>query len=520
MKSNYKIIANLFLIVAFLIFIFSSVIHISNIWLFIIVHRGSQAALIGAIADWFAVTAIFRYPLNIHFPHTNIIKNNKERIISSISNTVNDTWLGKNFLENEINRIDFYEIISKNFKKDRNKYRVMSYFRKFAITMFGFIVTDKFEKWLHEIINNTLDKSLSNKNIHEKILNNIALFMESDNFNKAYGLLTKQINDNIKTYNINNISKKVIELYSDELIESVRLSGEGLINANFDEIIASLSDYINLNIEENQYLLKIQIKEIIDNYKNNSIIKKILINFAEKTNVLDIEGLAEEIISKMQALIKDIKNNPLNDIRIKIKNYAFDFINNIKSNDAARNNILEILETALGKNLDKLKDYLLNYLNKEESKEIIKDKILTFIEAKGLDILEQSRDILKDIFFNAILKFLIIILEDNKRYIFNKKLFREKFNYALNSVQSESEKKHNEINKFLKENIIYLMKINHNSIGKLVRTNLENLDHDSLVNQIESKIGNDLQYIRINGALVGSLVGIIIAIISLFLKRV
>jgi Predicted membrane protein len=56
------------------------------------------------------------------------------------------------------------------------------------------------------------------------------------------------------------------------------------------------------------------------------------------------------------------------------------------------------------------------------------------------------------------------------------------------------------------------MKINHSAIGKLIRKNLENLDEDKLVGQIEDKIGNDLQYIRINGAITGSFIGIIIAV--------
>lgn len=34
------------------------------------VNAGSEAAMVGALADWFAVTAIFRHPLGIPVPHT------------------------------------------------------------------------------------------------------------------------------------------------------------------------------------------------------------------------------------------------------------------------------------------------------------------------------------------------------------------------------------------------------------------------------------------------------------------
>ena len=39
-----------------------------------------EAAMIGGLADWFAVTALFRHPLGVPLPHTAIIPNNKERI--------------------------------------------------------------------------------------------------------------------------------------------------------------------------------------------------------------------------------------------------------------------------------------------------------------------------------------------------------------------------------------------------------------------------------------------------------
>ncbi len=80
LKAKNKIIANLFLLFAFLIFLASYVIHSDNIWVFIL-QRASAAALIGGIADWFAVTALFKYPLGLPIPHTNTIKNNKEKII-------------------------------------------------------------------------------------------------------------------------------------------------------------------------------------------------------------------------------------------------------------------------------------------------------------------------------------------------------------------------------------------------------------------------------------------------------
>src|ERR1700741_2113145 len=40
----------------------------------------AEAAMVGGIADWFAVTALFRHPLGLPIPHTAIIPRNKDRI--------------------------------------------------------------------------------------------------------------------------------------------------------------------------------------------------------------------------------------------------------------------------------------------------------------------------------------------------------------------------------------------------------------------------------------------------------
>ena len=40
----------------------------------------AEAAMVGGLADWFAVTALFRHPLGLPIPHTAIIPRNKDRI--------------------------------------------------------------------------------------------------------------------------------------------------------------------------------------------------------------------------------------------------------------------------------------------------------------------------------------------------------------------------------------------------------------------------------------------------------
>ena len=52
--------------------------------LLLIIQGGFEAGLVGGIADWFAVTALFRHPLGIPIPHTSLLTRNRDKIIRSL----------------------------------------------------------------------------------------------------------------------------------------------------------------------------------------------------------------------------------------------------------------------------------------------------------------------------------------------------------------------------------------------------------------------------------------------------
>ena len=53
----------------------------------------AEAAMIGGIADWFAVTALFRHPMGIPIPHTAIVPARKDRIGTALGNFVQRNFL-------------------------------------------------------------------------------------------------------------------------------------------------------------------------------------------------------------------------------------------------------------------------------------------------------------------------------------------------------------------------------------------------------------------------------------------
>jgi uncharacterized membrane-anchored protein YjiN (DUF445 family) len=53
----------------------------------------AEAAMVGGLADWFAVTALFRHPLGLPIPHTAIIPRNKDRIGEALANFLRENFL-------------------------------------------------------------------------------------------------------------------------------------------------------------------------------------------------------------------------------------------------------------------------------------------------------------------------------------------------------------------------------------------------------------------------------------------
>ena len=66
------------------------------------VRAAAEAAMVGGLADWFAVTALFRRPLGLPIPHTAIISNRKDAIGASLGEFVGENFLSEEVVRNKI----------------------------------------------------------------------------------------------------------------------------------------------------------------------------------------------------------------------------------------------------------------------------------------------------------------------------------------------------------------------------------------------------------------------------------
>jgi uncharacterized membrane-anchored protein YjiN (DUF445 family) len=66
------------------------------------VRATAEAAMVGGVADWFAVTALFRHPLGIPIPHTAIVARRKDRIGRSLGSFVGNNFLGREVIARQL----------------------------------------------------------------------------------------------------------------------------------------------------------------------------------------------------------------------------------------------------------------------------------------------------------------------------------------------------------------------------------------------------------------------------------
>lgn len=69
-------------------------------------RAAAEAAVIGALADWFAVTALFRHPLGLPIPHTAIVPRNKDRIGDGLGRFVERNFLDPDLVATRLRALD------------------------------------------------------------------------------------------------------------------------------------------------------------------------------------------------------------------------------------------------------------------------------------------------------------------------------------------------------------------------------------------------------------------------------
>jgi uncharacterized membrane-anchored protein YjiN (DUF445 family) len=93
------------------LFIFTTLAPQPGFWV-LLVRATAEAALVGGLADWFAVTALFRQPLGLPIPHTAILPRNKDRIGEGLALFIERNFLSPDVLRGKLRSIDLARLVA------------------------------------------------------------------------------------------------------------------------------------------------------------------------------------------------------------------------------------------------------------------------------------------------------------------------------------------------------------------------------------------------------------------------
>ena len=401
---NYKMFATgLFALMA-VIFIVMTILEKKNPahWIGYI-RAFSEAAMVGALADWFAVTALFHYPLGIRIPHTNLIENSKERIGDNLGNFVVENFLSPQNIRPYIQKLKISNFVGDWLSKERNQ-----------------------ENLMKELSNIVLD--ILNKLDDTEVVNFI-------------GKKAKEMTDDVK---INEIIGNGLDYVLDK--------------NDHQRFITNLSKQIKEYVLNNQKMVKERVKSesffLIPKFVDDGIAEKItkgLSNYFEEVELDENHSLRAEITQKLYEFSKEIqteekwveefrtiKNDFLKEE--KIQQYSTDIWNSIKK--------------SLSKELEEEQSALKNYLRK--------------------NLAELSENLKTD----------------------------EKFQNKIDNWVRVTAYK-------------YILKNTH-QFGALISSTVGNWEGKELSEKLELEVGKDLQFIRVNGTIVGGFVGLIIYTVTEF----
>lgn len=122
--NKMRRIATGMLLVAAVVFVIAHYFEPRFPWVGFI-RAAAEAAMVGGIADWFAVTALFRYPLGLRIPHTAIVPNRKERIGRSLGRFVERNFLSPEILGAKLQSIGVAQRIAEYLQNRENASRLV-----------------------------------------------------------------------------------------------------------------------------------------------------------------------------------------------------------------------------------------------------------------------------------------------------------------------------------------------------------------------------------------------------------
>lgn len=375
----------------------------------------AEAAMVGALADWFAVVALFRHPLGVPIPHTAIIRNKKEAIAGNLADFIRDKFLASDTL---IARLRAYNPAE-----------------HLAVYLMSRENAAGLAKGLTRVCADSLD------------------FIDDE---RVQRLLQAALSNRIEGFDLSTSAGTVLET---------------LRNGNRHQVV--LDDLLQrcagwLAGEEAQVKLAKAIEDMAA--KEYPLLMVFMPNKDQFAR-----GAGEKIVKRINAFIQEVNADPAHEVRYRFDTAVTGFIARLKSDPELRSKVEEIKRdvvhnqaiTDYARSIGAdLKNWLESDLQQPDSK--VQARIAAAIGGLGATL-------------------------------------------SLNRELKES------LNEHLEKMVLHYGDALRTAIAGHISGTVQQWESDAYVSEIELSIGSDLQFIRMNGTLVGGVIGLLLHAVGLLL---
>lgn len=413
---NYHKKANLILSIVFIFFLGAAVLEYyypQNLGIRLM-YFVLEAALVGGIADWFAVTAIFRKPLGWGF-HTALIPRNREKVIKAVASMVQSELLRMDLIRKKIEGVPFSESL-------------FNYIAKQGGSLF---LTNKLVSYLQRYLERQQPDLLARK---------LAGYLRQD-------------------AQSGNLSPKIQAL-------SGWASAQGYLDQGLDRLADGLWDKAAEG-ETRQIFVRYfeEIKQ--EKVSNGGSLFRTLMGFVELSDGLNLDEAADALQVELLLTLRKFKD-PSDPLRALLKDSL----------------LAQIAELAEDPNFERQ----VRQWKEEVLSEPLFERLLETVIGAAINSATSPSS-----------------MESN---VLSKMLYPYIETY-WDSIQENRELRER-INSFIADILCRVIKNEHDVIGNMVKETLDSYTDQDLNQFVQDKAGNDLQWIRINGSMIGGVVGLIL----------
>ena len=370
------------------------------------IRATAEASMVGGLADWFAVTALFRYPMGLKIPHTAIIPNRKERIGRSLGNFVQNNFLSP-------------AVISVRLQNAR--------------------IAHKAADWL----SHPEHAELVGKHAAAAVTGVVQVLKDEE----VQELIETSVVNRARATQVAPLVGRVLSLMTHE--------------DRHQELLDAALRLVDRLVDENREGLRERIRQELPWWVPAPIDEKI----------------HQKIINGVEHTLDEVAKNPDHPLRHRYNEAMLEFIEKLRTSP-------EMIERG----------------------EHLKEELLEHPAVRG-----YSASLWGDLKASVLRHAADPGSEFRRRIAHTVTRFAESMRHDPEMMEK--------VDGWIESAVLYFVEQYRGEVAELISTTVAAWDPEDTTRKIELQIGKDLQFIRINGTLVGGLAGLLIYVISQFFGR-